>query len=84
MWKLVNSSIIGVYWSFQAFESKLVSKGKENIKLFLLRADGHIKTEDFPEKLQTAFDPPSPSFWKIILHFFQFHVQKVLFNGLKS
>ena len=32
MWKLVNSSIIGVYWSFQAFESKLVSKGKENIK----------------------------------------------------
>ena len=32
MWKLVNSSIIGVYWSFQAFESKLVSKRKENIK----------------------------------------------------
>ena len=36
------------------------------------------KTDEFSEKFQTAFDPPS-HFWKIILHFF---LKKALLQAL--
>ena len=28
------------------------------------------KSDEFLEKFQTAFNPPPPHFWKIMLHFF--------------
>ena len=49
----------------KAFVSK-----KTAITWLLLGTGGVSKTDEFSEKFQTAFDPPSPHFRKIVLQFF--------------
>ena len=41
------------------------------LKVQLLGKGGATKSDEFSEKFQTAFDPRSPHFRKIIFHFFQ-------------
>ena len=46
-----------------------------SLKVQLLGKGGATKSDEFSEKIQTAFDL-QPSFWKIILQFFSENVQK--------
>ena len=48
----------------------------------VLGTGGATKTDEFLEKLQTAFDTPPQFMLQFFL--FKFHVQKALFKGPKS
>ena len=65
-----QSKCIDPYDRFRLYWAHNQGGDNNSEQQFSLGKDPATKSDEFLEKFQTAFDPPPPHFWKIMLQIF--------------